>query len=271
MVRSRRSASSAASPSAASPSSPSIWPSRRRGNALPAPLPVPGPAAFCSIAAEDALHIVRRRLEGICAAAGSRCAELDVQVITAPTLRLDLVRPRLASSETVARLKPRLLVLDPFVRLHRIDENASGEVAPLLAFLRELQRRHALAVVVVHHARKGAGDMRAGQALADPPSSTPGATPISTCAATATNLSSERRAPRRFAMPATPSNAPSAMTSSPCRPSRPMPNPNVLSSKLPSISASLQRSPTQANPSHSPSYVLPAAFVQLPSTNASPP
>ncbi len=39
----------------------------------------------------------------------------------------------------VARLKPRLLVLDPFVRLHRIDENASGEVAPLLAFLRDLR------------------------------------------------------------------------------------------------------------------------------------
>jgi hypothetical protein len=29
------------------------------------------------------------------------------------------------------------------VHLHRIDENVSGEVAPLLAFLRELQRRHA--------------------------------------------------------------------------------------------------------------------------------
>jgi RecA-family ATPase len=63
-------------------------------------------------------------------------------------------------------LQPRLLVLDPFVRLHRIDENASGEVAPLLAYLRELQRRHGVAVVVVHHAKKGAGRIRAGQALA---------------------------------------------------------------------------------------------------------
>jgi RecA-family ATPase len=62
-------------------------------------------------------------------------------------------------------LKPRLLILDPFVRLHRIDENASGEVAPLLAFLRDLQRRHAVAVAVVHHARKGASAVRAGQAL----------------------------------------------------------------------------------------------------------
>jgi RecA-family ATPase len=115
--------------------------------------------------AEDALHVVRRRLDGICAAAGISLAELDVQVITAPSLRLDLEVDRARLDETVARLKPRLLVLDPFVRLHRIDENVSGDVAPLLAFLRELQRRHAIAVAVVHHARKGAGAIRAGQAL----------------------------------------------------------------------------------------------------------
>src|ERR1700677_3545890 len=115
--------------------------------------------------AEDALHIVRRRLDGICAAGGVGLADLDVQVITAPSLRLDLEADRVRLEETVARLKPRLLVLDPFVRLHRIDENVSGDVAPLLAFLRELQRRHAIAVAVVHHAKKGAGAIRAGQAL----------------------------------------------------------------------------------------------------------
>ena len=86
-------------------------------------------------------------------------------MITAPSLRLDLEADRTRLLQTVARLKPRLLVLDPFVRLHRIDENVSGEVAPLLAYLRDLQRRHGLAVILVHHARKGAGNMRAGQAL----------------------------------------------------------------------------------------------------------
>jgi len=115
--------------------------------------------------AEDALHIVRRRLEGICAATGVSLADLDVQVITAPSLRLDLEADCARLDATVARLKPRLLILDPFVRLHRIDENVSGDVAPLLAFLRELQRRHAVAVAVVHHAKKGAGAIRAGQAL----------------------------------------------------------------------------------------------------------
>jgi RecA-family ATPase len=127
--------------------------------------PVSGAGRVLLYAAEDPLDEVRRRLEGICVAAGLTLADLDLQVITEPTLRLDLKAVRLSLEETVAKLQPRLLILDPFVRLHRIDENASGEVAPLLAYLRALQRRHAVAVLVVHHAKKGAGRVRAGQAL----------------------------------------------------------------------------------------------------------
>jgi hypothetical protein len=127
--------------------------------------PVPRPGRVLLYAAEDAHHIVRQRLEGICSAAGLALADLDVQVITAPTVRLDLEIDRKALDATIAKLAPRLLVLDPFVRLHRVDENASGEVAPLLAYLRELQRRHGVAVIVVHHAKKGAARARAGQAL----------------------------------------------------------------------------------------------------------
>ena len=135
------------------------------GTACLRQFPVPTSGRVLLYAAEDALHIVRRRLEGICAAAQVNFEDLDVQVITAPTVRLDLTADRERLEKTVEALKPRLLVLDPFVRLHRIDENASGEVAPLLAYLRELQRRHALSVLVVHHARKGGARMRAGQAL----------------------------------------------------------------------------------------------------------
>jgi hypothetical protein len=127
--------------------------------------PVARPGPVLLYAAEDPLHVVRQRLDGICRAAGVSLDNLDVHVITAPSLRLDLAADRSSLEATVAVLAPRLLVLDPFVRLHRIDENASGEVAPLLAYLREMQRRYHLAVVVVHHARKGAGNVRAGQAL----------------------------------------------------------------------------------------------------------
>jgi hypothetical protein len=127
--------------------------------------PVGRPGRVLLFAAEDALHLVRARLEGIGRAAGVRLADLDVQVITAPSVRLDLAADQERLTSTVAALRPALLILDPFVRLHRIDENASADVAPLLAYLRNLQRRFQLAVVVVHHARKGAARVREGQAL----------------------------------------------------------------------------------------------------------
>jgi AAA domain len=127
--------------------------------------PVARPGRVLLYAAEDALDTVRQRLEGICAAAGIKLAELDVLVITEPSMRLDIEAVRRRLEETIAKLSPRLLLLDPFVRLHRIDENASGEVAPLLAYLRELQRRYAVAVLLVHHAKKGAERARGGQAL----------------------------------------------------------------------------------------------------------
>jgi len=55
-------------------------------------------------------------------------------VITAPSLRPDLEVDRARLDETVARPRPRLLVLNPLVLLHRIDENVGGDVVPLLAF-----------------------------------------------------------------------------------------------------------------------------------------
>ena len=126
---------------------------------------VPRPGRVLVFPAEDALHIVRHRLDALCSTEDLELADIDIQVITAPSLRLDLDADRQALAETVAHHRPKLLVLDPFVRLHRVDENASQQVAPLLAFLRELQRQYNLAVLVVHHARKGAANCRAGQAL----------------------------------------------------------------------------------------------------------
>jgi hypothetical protein len=116
-------------------------------------------------AAEDAEHIVRERLKWACAHHGLVFEQLDAWVITAPRVRLDHEDHRQLLEETVAAVKPLLLVLDPFVRLHGIDENLSTAVAPLLAFLRDLQRRYHCAVTLVHHARKGGSGMRAGQAL----------------------------------------------------------------------------------------------------------
>ncbi len=115
-------------------------------------------------AAEDAPPIVRTRIAGICKAARTPFETLDMAVITAPGLRLDHATDRERLTDTVARIRPRLLVLDPLVRLHSVDENAVAEMAPILAFLRQLQRTHGAAILLVHHARKTAAS-RPGQAL----------------------------------------------------------------------------------------------------------
>ena len=115
--------------------------------------------------AEDSLPVVRQRLTGICKAAGTTIEQLPLYVITAPRLLLDVPQDRQRLRDTVAEIRPSLLILDPFIRLHRIDENASKEVAPLLGYLRELQREFNTAVLLVHHARKGSAKDRPGQAL----------------------------------------------------------------------------------------------------------
>lgn len=114
--------------------------------------------------AEDPAALVRQRLAGLCRHRSLDLAALPLGVITAATVRLDLPRDQRRLQETVRRHAPRLLLLDPFVRLHRINENQAGDVASVLGFLRELQRAHELAVAVVHHARKNGGST-GGQSL----------------------------------------------------------------------------------------------------------
>ncbi len=127
---------------------------------------VADPGGVLVYMAEDALAVVKDRIRGICRHRGLDLETLPLDVITAPSLRLDLERDQARLASAVGRLKPRLLLLDPFVRLHRIDENNSGDVSKLLGYLRALQRSHDLAIVVTHHARKsGPAGAQAGQGL----------------------------------------------------------------------------------------------------------
>jgi len=124
----------------------------------------PGPVLV--YLAEDALPIVRERVAGMARHRHLELAAVEIHVITAPTLLLDREPQRSRLFETARRLRPRLLLLDPLVRLHAIDENHAGEVAALLAYFRSLQRQLDLSVILVHHARKNAPNgLAAGQGL----------------------------------------------------------------------------------------------------------
>jgi len=115
--------------------------------------------------AEDSLAVVRQRLQGIAAAAQVPFASLPVQVITAPSLRLDSAADRLRLSHTIQQQRPILLILDPLIRLHRVDENDATQIGALLSYLRELQRQFQLAVLLDQHSRKDSQSSRPGQAL----------------------------------------------------------------------------------------------------------
>lgn len=116
------------------------------------PVQRPGPALV--FLAEDSLPAVRARLEGLCAHRTLDLRALELYVITAASLRLDQGPDRQLLEAMLARLHPRLLLLDPLVRLHRLDENSAAEISQLLGFLRDLQRAYNSAIVLVHHASK---------------------------------------------------------------------------------------------------------------------
>jgi hypothetical protein len=126
-------------------------------------VPAPGPVLIH--AAEDSMSSVRDRLRHIATARGIQLAGLDIGLVSTASLRLDQPRDRDRIRATLDGHKPRLLVLDPLVRLHRLDENASGDIAGLLGELRTMQREHAVAVLLVHHLRKN-GDAGAHPGVA---------------------------------------------------------------------------------------------------------
>lgn len=122
--------------------------------------------------AEDAAPMVKERVQGICSHRRLDIHALDLSIIDAPSLRLDLEADREKLINALQRINPVLLLLDPLVRLHRADENSSADISQILGFLREIQRHFNMAVILVHHmsknhraqlgqALRGSGDLHA--------------------------------------------------------------------------------------------------------------
>ena len=122
----------------------------------------PGPTLV--FMAEDEQHEVRRRVDCICKNRDLDVNALDLHLITSHRLYLDDDDDRDMLRRMIEHVRPKLLLLDPLVRLHRGNENDSRDIAALLGFLRELQRQYSCAVLLAHHASKR-GHGRPGQGL----------------------------------------------------------------------------------------------------------
>jgi len=106
--------------------------------------------------AEDKPEALRARFEGIARAR-------DVALDDAALYFLDVTQLRIDRAEDLARLRgtldqqqPSLVVLEPFVRIARVDENSASEVSAVLGELRALQREFKTAILLAHHMRKSA-------------------------------------------------------------------------------------------------------------------
>jgi hypothetical protein len=124
------------------------------GSACLATYAVPEPGPVLLYAAEDSQSALRSRLESLARHHSLELSALDIHVITADSLRLDRASDQDRLEATLMLHRPVLLILDPLVRLHAIDENAAGEIAALLGYLRVLQRKTGTAIALVHHAKK---------------------------------------------------------------------------------------------------------------------
>lgn len=117
------------------------------------PTLMPGPVLFYG--AEDSLASLRNRFEGLAKTRGCELQDLPVFLIDVPVLRLDREEDLHRLRASIGKCKPRLLVLDPFVRLvGNIDENSASDVSSVLGSLRAIQRDCDVAILLVHHARK---------------------------------------------------------------------------------------------------------------------
>jgi hypothetical protein len=105
--------------------------------------------------AEDAKGETSRRIQRLARARGVAVPQ-HLWLIDVPSLSLDDPEHQKRLMVTLTRIDNlKFIWLDPFVRLHHVDDNRANELAPIHTFLRVLSRECPQAVLALsHHANK---------------------------------------------------------------------------------------------------------------------
>ena len=128
---------------------------------------------------EDDADEQRRRLSAVLTSVGKAPADIVGKVARVGPRRLGMLLDRHPETgalrhtaawddleNDIERFGPDVLFLDPLAELHADDENANVALREVVAEFRGLARKHQIAVVIIHHTRKGAaapGDMDSGR------------------------------------------------------------------------------------------------------------
>jgi hypothetical protein len=129
-------------------------------------IPEPGPVVF--VIEESGRDALWRRLDGL---ARGRAIEREqlrgFHLAANARVKLDDRDWQSRLVELGQRIRPRLFVFDPLARMKAAarDENAQGDMAPLIEFLRELRDETAAAVAFVQHTGHNGEHMRGSSDL----------------------------------------------------------------------------------------------------------
>jgi hypothetical protein len=105
-------------------------------------------------AEDDPAMLTRHRINGLAAFKGIELKRADFHLFDVPALRIDDATTQSALRMTVQMHKPALVVLDPLRNLHQQEENDSTQMAPILDFLRSLNREFHTSILLVCHDKK---------------------------------------------------------------------------------------------------------------------
>lgn len=127
----------------------------------------PGPVIFVN--EESGRAALWRRLDALCRGRAIDREELRGRLLVAPNarIRLDDLESQQQLLELGRAVRPRLFVFDPLARMKASarDENAQGDVAVLIDFLRLLRDETGAAVLFVHHTGHAGDRMRGSSDL----------------------------------------------------------------------------------------------------------
>jgi hypothetical protein len=113
------------------------------------------PGGVVYVSAEGGEGYLKQRLNALCTQRDLSLGSLPHRLDIIPrAIRIDTCEGYGRLRATIEMLRPTLLILDPLVRLHRLDENSASSVSGLLSSLTELQQAFDMAVILVHHATK---------------------------------------------------------------------------------------------------------------------
>lgn len=120
--------------------------------------------AVLFLSAEGGPQLLRERLAKM---VGEDRRGLDALYLWWPekrNLQLDLAEDRAAIIAACKELNISLLIIDPLIKFHALDENSAMDMASLTTFLAEIRQATGAAILLVHHTRKSSRDSKAGSA-----------------------------------------------------------------------------------------------------------